>query len=147
MDLNDLHLTLDKRSELQRLLDKAHKDYQTNLDNLIDAATDEMETVLSRSPLDAQELVREYASDASQLANDYYDDLRALWSEYSSTPLPDFDHAALVDTDRTLWQVQGGFSDTDFNGLTYQQVKAGKSKAWKTIQQLWPSSSNLHDSQ
>jgi hypothetical protein len=147
MDLNDLHLTPDKRRELQRLLDKAHRDYQTNIDNLIDAATDEMETVLSRSPLDAQELVREYASDASQLANDYYDDLRALWSEYSSTPLPDFDHAALVDTDRTLWQVQGGFSDTDFNGLTYQQVKAGRSKAGKTVEDLWPSFSNLDDSQ
>jgi hypothetical protein len=147
MDLNNLHLASGKREELRRLLDKAHKDYQTNLDNLMDAAADEMETVLSRSPMDAQELVREYTADASQLTNDYYDDLRTLWSEYSSTPLPDFDHTTLVDSDRVLWQVQGGFSNTDFNGLTFSQVKAGKSRAGKTIEDLWPSFSNLDDSQ
>lgn len=113
----------------------------------MDAATDEMETVLSRSPMDVQELVREYAADASQLTNDYYDDIRTLWSEYSPSQLPDFDHSSLVDTDRTLWQVQGGFSNTDFNGLTYSQVKAGQSRAGKTIDDLWPPFSNLDDSQ
>lgn len=106
-----------------------------------------METVLSRSPLDAQELVREYASDASQLANDYYDDLRALWSEYSSAPLPDFDHAALVDPDRTLWQVRGGFAHTDYNGLTYKQVQAGQARLGATIEDLWPPFSNVDDAQ
>ncbi|MEE8739037.1 MAG: hypothetical protein SOI66_09060 [Bifidobacterium sp.] len=136
-----------RQRELQRLLDKAHKNYQDNLDNLRDAATDEMETVLQRHPLDVRELVEEYARDSSQLANDYYDDIRSLWSEYGIRDMPEFDHFDLIDPDRTLWQVQRGFNDSDYAGLTYQEVQAGKSRAGKTIADLWPSFDDLDDAQ
>lgn len=147
MDLSNLNLTPSRRRELERLLDRAHKDYADGLQNLVDAATDDMETVLSRDPMSVQEIVNEYSRDASQLANDYYDQQRELWQEYGGTDFPDFDHTDLVDPDRALWQVQGGFSDTDFNGLTYSQVKNGQSRAGKTINDLWPSLRNLDDAQ
>jgi hypothetical protein len=141
------NLLADEQRELQRLLDKAYKKYQTNLENLREAAADEMETVLQRYPLDARELVEEYARDSSQLANDYYDDIRALWSEYGLKDMTDFDHSQLIEPDRALWQVQGGFNDSDYAGLTYGEVKAGKSKAGMTIEDLWPSFDNLDDAQ
>ena len=151
MDLNNLQLPADRQQELQRLLDLAHQDYRDDLDNLTDAATSEMRDTLERSPLEAQEVVREYARDASQLANDYYDQIRELWAEYAGVDtgvdMPDFAHTDLIDPERTLWQVQGGFSDTDFNGLTYKQVQAGQSRAGMTIDDLWPTFNTLDDAQ
>lgn len=61
--------------------------------------------------------------------------------------MPAFLHDRLVDPTRTLWQVQHGFSDTDFNGLTYKQVMAGQSRAGMTIDDLWPSLGNVDDAQ
>ena len=118
--------------DLKRLLEQAQRDYQDNLDNLTDAATDEIETAIARGDIDVKELVSEYARDASQLANDYYDQLRGLWAEQSSEPMPEFVHDKLVDPERVLWQVEHGFSNTDFNGLTYRQVMEGRSRAGMT---------------
>ena len=39
MDLNDLHLPPERLRDLTRLLEKAHRDYETGLENLTDAAT------------------------------------------------------------------------------------------------------------
>ncbi|PLS29934.1 Papain fold toxin 1 [Bifidobacterium margollesii] len=133
--------------DLKRLLEQAQKDYQANLDNLTDAATDEIETAIQRGDIDLKELVSEYARDASQLANEYYDQLRGLWAEQSSEPMPEFLHAKLVDPSRVLWQVEHGFSNTDFNGLTYQQVMEGRSRAGMTIDDLWPPLDNVDDAQ
>ncbi|PJM72344.1 hypothetical protein CS006_10430 [Bifidobacterium primatium] len=142
-DLNNLP---DSR-DLRKLLEQAQKDYQANLDNLTDAATDDIETAIQRGDLDIHELVDEYARDASQMANEYYDQLRGLWAEQSSEPMPDFTHDKLVDPSRTLWQVQHGFSNTDFNGLTYKQVMEGRSRAGMTIDDLWPDLSDVDDAQ
>lgn len=61
--------------------------------------------------------------------------------------MPDFVHDRLVDPSRVLWQVQHGFSNTDFNGLTYQQVMADQSRAGMTIDDLWPPLSDVDDAQ
>lgn len=61
--------------------------------------------------------------------------------------MPDFVHDKLVDPSRTLWQVEHGFSNTDFNGLTYQQVMEGRSRAGMTIDDLWPNLTNVDDAQ
>ena len=132
--------------DLRKLLEQAQKDYQANLDNLTDAATDQIETAIQRGDLDLKELVNEYARDASQLANDYYDQLRGLWAE-SSEPMPEFLHDKLVDPERVLWQVEHGFSNTDFNGLTYQQVMEGRARSGVTIDDLWPPLDNIDDAQ
>lgn len=147
MSLNDLHPSPDRMRELQRLLDQAHKDHRRNLDALRETAADELEVVLSRDPMDAKDLIAQYARDASQMANDYYDTLRTLWAEYGDADFPTFDHTALIDPDRTLWQVQGGFNDSDFAGLTYQEVAERRSRARKHIEDLWPDLSNLDDAQ
>ncbi|KFI92445.1 hypothetical protein BISA_0845 [Bifidobacterium saguini DSM 23967] len=102
---------------------------------------------MNRGDLDVKELVRDYSREASQLANDYYDQLRGLWSEYGGADMPDFEHTQLIDPDRVLWQQQSGFSNTDFNGLTYQQVKNGQSRAGMTIEDLWPPFNNVDDAQ
>ena len=133
--------------DLKQLLEQAQKDYQDNLDNLTDAATDQIETAIQRGDLDVKELVNEYARDASQLANDYYDQLRGLWAEQSSEPMPEFLHDKLVDPERVLWQVEHGFSNTDFNGLTYKQVMEGRARSGVTIDDLWPDLSNVDDAQ
>lgn len=106
-----------------------------------------METVLQRDPLSVRELVQDYAQDASQLANDYYDDMRSLWQEYGGVDFPDFNHNQLINPDRVLWQVQGGFNNSDYAGLTFNEVQAGQSRAGKTIEDLWPDLKNLDDAQ
>lgn len=133
--------------ELRRLLEQAQQDYQTDLENLTDAAVDDIETAVARGEIDVRELVRDYARDASQLANDHYDQLRALWAEYADADMPDFEHADPIDPERALWQVRGGFSNTDYNGLTYTQVVQGRSRAGATIDDLWPDLSNTDDAQ
>lgn len=92
-------------------------------------------------------MIRDYCLDASQLANDYYETQRQLWAQYAGIDMPDYDHGTLVEPDRVLWQQQHGFSDTDFNGLTYQQVKEGRSRAGMTIDDLWPSLTDVDDAQ
>lgn len=43
--------------------------------------------------------------------------------------------------------MQGGFSGTDYNGLTYTQSKSGQSRAGVTIDDLWPSFDSIDDLQ
>ncbi|WP_052118126.1 hypothetical protein [Bifidobacterium bohemicum] len=52
-----------------------------------------------------------------------------------------------IDPARAVWQVQGGFNGTDYNGLTYGQVKEGRLHAGSSIDDLWPSMSNVDDAQ
>ncbi len=131
--------------ELQPLLDRAYRDYQTDLDNLRESAADVIENMVDRDPLNVKDAIRDFSRDASQLANEYYDTVRGLWSEYAGVRLDDFDHTRLIDPDRALWQVQGGFNNTDYNGLTYTQVKNGQSRAGATIEDLWPDLGNPDD--
>ena len=83
--------------ELQPLLDKAYRDYQTDLDNLRESAADVIENVVDRDPLNVKDAIRDFSRDASQLANEYYDTVRGLWSEYAGVRLDDFDHTRLID--------------------------------------------------
>ena len=135
-----------QQEELQRLLDTAYKNYTDDLDNLTDAATDDIETAITRGEIDIKELVNDYTSQASQLADDYYETTRELWSTYTDTELP-YHETPTIDPDRILWQVQGGFSNTDFNGLTYTQVKNGQSRTGMTIDDLWPDLTDIDDAQ
>lgn len=88
-------------------MDRAYRDYQTDLDNLREGAADVIENMVDRDPLNVKDAIRDFSRDASQLANEYYDTVRGLWSEYAGVRLDDFDHTRLIDPDRALWQVQG----------------------------------------
>ncbi|PWG60851.1 hypothetical protein DF200_01115 [Bifidobacterium catulorum] len=61
--------------------------------------------------------------------------------------MPEFLHDKLVDPERVLWQVEHGFGNTDFNGLTYKQVMEGRARSGVTIDDLWPDLSNVDDAQ
>lgn len=147
MNLNNLNLPPERRKALEQVLDQAWKDYQDNLTNLTDAAADEIETVLERDPLNARETVREYTAAANRLADDYYATVRTAWAEYAGVTMPDFDPGSDLEPERVLWQVQGGFANTDYNGLTYSQVMAGQTRSGATIDDLWPSFSTIDDAQ
>ncbi len=147
MDLNNLNLPPERRKALEQVLDQAWKDYQDDLTNLTDAAADEIETVLERDPLNARETVCEYTATANRLADDYYATVRTAWAEYAGVTMPDFDPGTDLEPERVLWQVQGGFANTDYNGLTYSQVMAGRARSGATIDDLWPSFSNIDDAQ
>lgn len=145
MEPNNLNLPPERRQRLERLLDQAYEDYIDDLENLTDAATDEIETAYRRDPLSLKDTVRDYTDQASQLANDYYDTVRQLWQEEAGVEFTDFDHTDLIDSDRVLWQQQGGYSNTDYNGLTYTQVKNGQARSGATIDDLWPALDTVDD--
>lgn len=147
MALNNLTVPTDDADEFQRILDAAYKKYQDSIENLTDAATDEIETAVNRHDMALKEIVREYVADASQLAKDYHHMLRQAWSEYSGTEFPPFADDGLVDFDRVLWQTVHGVANTDYPGLKYRDVKSGSNKFGVTMDDLWPSMDNVDDAQ
>ena len=147
MALNNLTVPTDDADEFQRILDAAYKKYQDSIENLTDAAADEIETAINRHDMALKEIVREYVADASQLAKDYHHMLRQAWSEYSDTEFPPFADDGLVDFDRVLWQSVHGVANTDYPGLKYRDVKSGGNKFGVTMDDLWPSMDNVDDAQ
>lgn len=147
MALNNLTVPTDDADEFQRILDAAYKKYQDSIENLTDAAADEIETAINRHDMALKEIVREYVADASQLAKDYHHMLRQAWSEYSDTEFPPFADDGLVDFDRVLWQTVHGVANTDYPGLKYRDVKSGSNKFGVTMDDLWPSMDNVDDAQ
>lgn len=147
MALNNLTVPTDDADEFQRILDAAYKKYQDSIENLTDAAADEIETAINRHDMALKEIVRGYVADASQLAKDYHHMLRQAWSEYSDTEFPPFADDGLVDFDRVLWQTVHGVANTDYPGLKYRDVKSGGNKFGVTMDDLWPSMDNVDDAQ
>lgn len=147
MALNNLTVPTDDADEFQRILDAAYKKYQDSIENLTDAATDEIETAINRHDMALKEIVREYVADASQLAKDYHHMLRQAWSEYSGTEFPPFADDGLVDFDRVLWQTVHGVANTDYPGLKYRDAKSGNNKFGVTMDDLWPNMDNVDDAQ
>lgn len=147
MALNNLTVPTDDADEFQLILDAGYKKYQDSIENLTDAATDEIETAINRHDMALKEIVREYVADASQLAKDYHHMLRQAWSEYSDTEFPSFADDGLVDFDRVLWQTVHGVANTDYPGLKFRDVKSGSNKFGVTMDDLWPSMDNVDDAQ
>ncbi|RYQ39377.1 hypothetical protein PG2001B_1118 [Bifidobacterium pseudolongum subsp. globosum] len=147
MALNNLTVPTDDADEFQRILDAAYKKYQDSIENLTDAATDDIETAINRHDMALKEIVREYVADASQLAKDYHHLLRQAWGEYSDTEFPSFSDDGLVDFDRVLWQTVHGVANTDYPGLKFRDVQSGSNKFGVTMDDLWPSMDNVDDAQ
>ncbi|MEJ5921788.1 hypothetical protein [Bifidobacterium thermophilum] len=58
----------------------------------------------------------------------------------------EFPEYALPDREdwmRVMWDVQQGFSNTDYNGLTYRQVMAGKARSGVSIMDLLPKTAGM----
>ncbi|PLS26249.1 phage protein [Bifidobacterium parmae] len=90
------------------------------------------------SPELVKQAMVQYAEASNELTASYYQSVRDTWSRYMGVDFPAFTPAS-IDADRAVWQIEGGFANTDFNGLTYKQVMEGRSRAGKTIDDLWPS--------
>ena len=139
MYFDSLNLTPQQRRKLELDLNDLYDDYVDALDRLQKQAGNDVSGMVwdGDSPEVVKEMMKKYSDAASQLSNDYYQHVRDTWSQYSGYDMPDYD-PKLLDPDRVIWQIEGGYADTDFNGLTYKQVKNGQSKAGKTIDDLWP---------
>ena len=132
-------------SNLQQELDRLWAKYQQDLDAITEYACGLVEEVAGNVD-DTLEVIKDYTSVASQAANEYYDAVRAVWGK-AGVDLPAFEHDNLIDPRRALWQVQGGFSNTDFNGLTYKQVISGQAQSGMTIWDLLPDITNVDTAQ
>ena len=132
-------------SNLQQELDRLWANYQQDLDAITEYACGLVEEVAGNAD-DTLEVIKDYTSVASQAANEYYDAVRTVW-EKAGVDLPAFEHDNLIDLRRALRQVQGGFSNTDFNGLTYKQVISGEVHSGMTIWDLLPDITNVDTAQ
>lgn len=97
---------------------------------------------------DIRYIVEDFVKDAASEADSYYRNVRELYQQ-SGTKLSTLAESEAFDPDRALWSVLKGFSDTDFNGLTFRQVKNGYSRAGMSINDLWAKMplNNLDDMQ
>lgn len=157
MNLNDLQVPQEQREELERRLDEAYAKYKSEIARWqkwkaadIKAIWDDDHTYPdAESRIEAARLTLERASDdACQIAIDYYDTTRGLWAKYAGVSLPDLDQAEFLDPNRVAWQLAGGFNQTDYPGLHYEDVipdAAGNvhNKYGKTIEELWPKSDDV----
>lgn len=144
-NLNLPPLSDDSRKELETVLDRLTKAYQDNLETLADEAADAIEYAYGRADTDLTGIMRDYARDASQQANNYYNDVRKAYENAYSYTFEDYATSSVYDPDHTLYRMVGGFNDGDWNGLNYTQLKNGQSRAGLTVNDLWPSLTNMDD--
>ena len=92
---------------------------------------------------------RDIVNIAQEAADSRYMVQRAAWAQAAGADFPGFAGADREEWTRVMWDVQKGFSDTDFNGLTYGQVMAGRARSGVTIMDLLPkaASGNADDLQ
>lgn len=141
MDLNNLDLPPESKSLLQEELERLHRNYEDDIDNLIDAATEELERA---DPMEMRDLVLEYVNDADTLASEYYEATRDAWQRYAGVGMPAYEPTG-IDPYEVLYRQVGGFSGSDWNGLNYTQLRAGQSRAGLTVDDLWPRNMSLDD--
>ncbi len=141
MRLNRIPLVPSSEAEFEKQLNELHRLYEADLENLVDAATYEMEVC---RPEERQDLILQYTRDASQLTNDYYMSTRMMWEQYGEVQFPEFT-PELYDPYETLYHQVGGFSGTDWNGTNYTQLAEGQSKVGLSVESLWPDCHDIDD--
>ncbi|OTA27237.1 hypothetical protein B9G54_01580 [Alloscardovia macacae] len=124
--------------EIQALLNLAYTKHRNLLDSIIEEATSNLEYFYDTGASidDIRFVMEDYARQASQEANAYYTSLREIWSQagYDLGELPNLE---VLDPDRALWQIMSGFNDSDFAGVTYKQVKEGRTRSGRSMEELW----------
>lgn len=140
MDLNNLDLPEPAKAQLRQKLEKLHRDYETDLENLTDDATDAME---SAKPLERQDIVLRYTRDASERSRRYYTDTRNLWQKYAGIKMPPY-VSSTCDEYEVLYRQVGGFTGTDWNGHNYTNLKHGNANGL-TVEDLWPDLKTVDD--
>lgn len=153
-DWTHLSLTADARKTLESELAASQGDYRKTMqaiDDYVDDLVsdlfdpDDTEHSLAYTDPDAiADAARDIVSLAQEAADSRYAVQRAAWQEAAGTDFPSFAGADREDWTRVMWDVQKGFSNTDYNGLTYGQVMAGKARSGVSIMDLLPRVKSMH---
>ena len=140
---------------MQDLYNLEYEKHLKCLDTLIEEACYNLEEYFTPHALesvtradDMRYIVEDFVRDAASEADSYYRNVRELYQQ-SGTSLSTLAEAESFDPDRALWSVLKGFADTDFNGLTFRQVKNGNNRARMSMNDLWAKMplNNLDDMQ
>lgn len=149
--LSTSHLTIRQKREFQSALDDLRKENQAQLDDLYEEAriqvANEFDTAEGgeREQLHAaQSKLREEVQKLNALQRGYYESVRNAWKAITGTDLSPYEWKQ-VTADRALWQSVGGYSDTQFNGLTFTQLANGESQNGLTLDDLWARSTKAYD--
>lgn len=92
----------------------------------------------------AQESLRGYARQVNAAEEGYYERVRQAWQQVTGTSLPDYQWRR-ISADRALWQSVGGYSGTEWNGLTFAQLANGQSRNGLTLDDLWERSTRGYE--
>ena len=151
MYFDNLNLTPERRKRLELDLNDLYEDYTDTMSRLQKEAANSVSGLVWDG--ESQELVRQevnrYADAANKLASDYYSNVRDLWARYGEVDMPEFTPPTIT-ADRAVWQMEGGFNNTDFTGLHYRDVIPDengvvRNRAGKTIDELWPTFADADD--
>lgn len=80
---------------------------------------------------------------AQEAADTRYGVQRQAWQQAAGKESPEYALPDREDWTRVMWDVQKGFSNTDYNGLTYRQVMAGKARSGVSIMDLLPKTAGM----
>lgn len=152
-DWSHLRLPEDKLKTLETMLDASRKDHQRTMDALDEYADlavsdlfdfDHPDKSLALTDPDAiVEAARNIVQVAQEAADNRYDVQRHAWQQAAGKEFPEYALPDREDWTRVMWDVQKGFSNTDYNGLTYRQVMAGKARSGVTIMDLLPKTAGM----
>lgn len=147
-DWTHLSLTADARKTLESELAASQGDYRKTMQAIDDYVgdlvsdlfdPDDPEHSLAFTDPDAiADAARDIVSLAQEAADGRYMVQRSAWQEAAGADFPAFAGADREEWTRVMWDVQHGFSNTDYNGLTYGQVMAGRARSGVTIMDLLP---------
>lgn len=122
--------------------------YRKTIDELVKYAKEDLQTYWESgaSYNDLIDIYKEYVKDASVLSGQYHLTQRKVWQDFEHEDFPQMT-AYREPWSHVLWKQEKGFSNTDFNGLTYKEVMNGQARSGRTIDDLWPKLDTLKDEQ
>lgn len=152
-DWSNLSLTAKSRKTLETELDAARGDYQKTmqgLDEYADTLASELfdfdhpdKSLALTDPDSIIDAARNLVEVAQEAADTRYGVQRQAWQQAAGKEFPEYALPDREDWTRVMWDVQKGFSNTDYNGLTYRQVMAGKARSGVSIMDLLPKTAGM----
>ena len=152
-DWSNLNLTAKSRKILETVLDASRGDYQKTmqgLDEYADTLASELfdfdhpdKSLALTDPDSIIDAARNLVEVAQEAADNRYGVQRQAWQQAAGREFPEYALPDREDWTRVMWDVQKGFANTDYNGLTYRQVMAGKARSGVTIMDLLPKTAGM----
>lgn len=135
--------TVDNAANLQNSINTAYKNHREALKEIeeyYNSRVHGLTNLAGEKTLanvdDFINLTKEYADAIAEQHMKYYAVNRELWQYYTDNEFKDY-AVKRASADRAVYDYVRGFSDTDFNGITWKQVMTGNNRAGKTISDLW----------